>query len=200
MSRFLLWMWDALVDLRVALRGLLFRRRKTPDWRGLRRGPSRVDPWVCPGRAKTSAYSVTMVRCWLEDLKRGDLTMTAEFGVYVDKHGDPSRRMGTVEWEGKAERVAWHPPYILLFGSRFIEIRHVETGRLVQIIPGNDIRCIWDGRGASQYQVTPDGAWDEVVSQQPKIHGVMNMEMDQAGGAKLTVQHVFELVPKIPLS
>ena len=200
MSRFLLWMWDALVDPRVALRVLLFRRRKIPDWRGLRRGPSRVDPWVCSGRIKTSSYSVTMVGSLLEVMKGDDLTMTTEFGLYVDKLGDPSRRMGTVEWEGTAEQVAWHPPYILLFDSRFIEIRHVETGRLVQIIPGNDIRCIWDGRGASQYQVTPDGAWDEAVSQQPKIHGVMNMEMDQAGGAKLTVQHVFELVPKIPLS
>ncbi|KAE9397959.1 citron-like protein, partial [Gymnopus androsaceus JB14] len=64
-----------------------------------------------------------------------------EFGVYVDKHGDPNRAAGTVEWEGTAERVALHAPYVLLFDSRFIEVRHLETGRLVQIIPGNDIRC-----------------------------------------------------------
>ena len=42
-----------------------------------------------------------------------------EFGLYVDRHGDPSRSTGTVEWEGTAEKVAWHPPYILLFDSRF---------------------------------------------------------------------------------
>ena len=120
--------------------------------------------------------------------------MTAEFGLYVDKHGDPRRSMGTVEWEGKAERVAWHAPYILLFGSRFIEIRHVETGRLVQIILGNDIRCTWDGRGTNQYQAIPEDPWGEEVSQQPKIHGVMNIVMDQAGKTKSTVQHVFELV------
>ncbi|KAF9646331.1 hypothetical protein BDM02DRAFT_3065113, partial [Thelephora ganbajun] len=52
-----------------------------------------------------------------------------------------------VEWEGAAERVAWHPPYTLPFDSRFIEIRHVETGRLVQIVSGNDMRWIWDGWG-----------------------------------------------------
>ncbi|KAH9965641.1 CNH domain-containing protein [Lactifluus volemus] len=72
-----------------------------------------------------------------------------EFGLYVNRHGDPSRTKGTIEWEGTAEHVAWHPPYILIFDSRFIEVRHVETGRLCQIIPGHDLRCIWDGRGAS---------------------------------------------------
>ena len=126
-----------------------------------------------------------------------DLTTSPEFGIYVDKHGDPSRHMCTVEWEGTAERVAWHPPYILLFDSRFIEIRHVETGRLVQTIPGNDIRCTWDGRGTNQYQAIPEDPWGEMASQQPNIHGVMNTEMSQAGK---TVQHVFELVPKVPLS
>ncbi|KAH9959699.1 hypothetical protein BGW80DRAFT_1131259, partial [Lactifluus volemus] len=58
------------------------------------------------------------------------------------------RTKGTIEWEGTAEHVARHPPYILIFDSRFIEVRHVENGRLCQIIPGHDLRCIWDGRGA----------------------------------------------------
>ena len=65
--------------------------------------------------------------------------VSTELGLYVDQHGDPSRGTNTIEWEGIAERVAWHPPYILLFDSRFIEIRHVGTGRLVQIISGNDM-------------------------------------------------------------
>ena len=106
-----------------------------------------------------------------------------EFGLYVDRHGDPSRSVGTIEWEGTAERVAWHPPYVLLFDSRFIEIRHVETGRLAQIIPGNDMRCIWDGRGTSSTPpVTPgpDG-WTEGMSQEPRVHGVMNSEPAQTG-------------------
>ncbi|KAF9647677.1 hypothetical protein BDM02DRAFT_3097703, partial [Thelephora ganbajun] len=53
-----------------------------------------------------------------------------------------------VEWEGTAEWVAWNPPYILI-DSRFIGIRHVETGHLVQIISGKDMQCIWDGRDRS---------------------------------------------------
>ncbi|KAF9785479.1 CNH domain-containing protein [Thelephora terrestris] len=120
-----------------------------------------------------------------------------EFGLYVSRFGEISRT-GTVEWEGKAERVAWHPPYILLFDPQFIEIRHVETGRLVQIISGNDMRCSWDGRGT--YRAIPEGALAEVVSQEPRVHGVMNMEMPQLGNMGETVQHVFGLMPTAPLS
>ncbi|KAH9839689.1 Dbl-like domain-containing protein [Rhodofomes roseus] len=129
-----------------------------------------------------------------------------EFGLYVDRHGDPSRGMGTIEWEGTAEHVAWHPPYVLLFDTRFIEIRHVETGRLAQIIPGNDVRCIWDGRGTANVPTStvpgPDG-WTEGISQEPRVHGVMNADngLQPSGprGARPIAQHVFELIPTIPL-
>ncbi|KAL6309388.1 Dbl-like domain-containing protein [Sparassis latifolia] len=130
-----------------------------------------------------------------------------EFGLYVDRHGDPSRSFGTIEWEGTAEHVAFHPPYVLLFDTRFIEIRHVETGRLAQIISGNDMRCIWDGRGTTNTPTSsvpgPDG-WHEGVSQEPRVHGVMNVvdaPQTSAGprAARPVVQHVFELIPTIPL-
>ena len=138
-----------------------------------------------------------MVRYLPENLTQGDLMIATEFGLYANKFGDISRT-GTIEWEGKAERVAWHPPYILLFDPQFIEIRHVETGHLVQIISGNDMRCSWDGRGT--YQTIPEGALAEGVSQEPRVHGVMNMEMPQLGNMGETVQHVFELMPTAPLS
>ncbi|CAL1714491.1 unnamed protein product [Somion occarium] len=131
-----------------------------------------------------------------------------EFGLYVDRHGDPSRSIQTIEWEGTAEHVAWHPPYVLLFDTRFIEIRHVETGRLAQIIPGNDMRCIWDGRGTTSLPPAspgPDG-WNETISQEPRVHGVMNAPdsnpqsgQSRAVAARPVVQHVFELIPTIPL-
>jgi len=124
--------------------------------------------------------------------------VSIEFGLYVDKHGDPSRLLGTIEWEGTAERVAWHPPYILLFDSRFIEIRHVETGRLVQIISGSGMRCIWDGRGANRSQAVSEESSDDMVSHEPRVHGVMNTEVVQPGRG-VTTQHVFELIPTVPL-
>ncbi|EKM81602.1 hypothetical protein AGABI1DRAFT_54457, partial [Agaricus bisporus var. burnettii JB137-S8] len=124
-----------------------------------------------------------------------------EFGVYVDKHGDPSRSAGTIEWEGTAERVALHHPYILLFDSRFIEVRHVETGRLAQIIPGNDIRCIWDGRGVSTNLSIPTTVSEE-MAQEAQVHAVMT-NPDQGpmsvGRPKTIPQCVFELIPTIPL-
>lgn len=123
----------------------------------------------------------------------------AEFGLYITKHGDPSRSTGTIEWEGTAERVAFHQPYILLFDSRFIEVRHVETGRLVQIIPGHDVRCIWDGRGLNSSGQNL-GSADDGVEQEARVHGVMSPEGAGAKGAgKAVAQHVFELIPTIPL-
>lgn len=125
-----------------------------------------------------------------------------EFGLYVDKHGDPSRSAGTIEWEGTAERVALHSPYILLFDTRFIEIRHIETGRLAQIIPGNDVRCIWDGRGLGSNVVAipgPDGR-DDV--QEAQVHAVMNSidSVPHTGSrSRAVAQHVFELLPTVPL-
>ena len=131
-----------------------------------------------------------------------------EFGLYVNQHGDPSRTKGTIEWEGTAKHVAWHPPYILIFGSRFIEVRHVETGRLCQIIPGHDLRCIWDGRGASILPPVPgpNGSWEEALSQEARgVHGVMRAEdapQGRPGSSGVTrgmAQHIFELIPTVPL-
>jgi len=128
-----------------------------------------------------------------------------EFGLYVDKHGEPSRALSTIEWEGTAEQVAIHPPYVLLFDSRFIEIRHVSTGRLVQIIPGSDIHCLWDGRGLSTNIVnTGPENWSEGMSQEPRIHAVMNApEPVPTPGTgvrpRAVAQHVFELIPTVPL-
>jgi RHO1 GDP-GTP exchange protein 1/2 len=111
----------------------------------------------------------------------------------VDKYGDPSRPSGTIEWEGTAERVALHYPYVLLFDSRFIEIRHIATGRLVQIIPGNYIRCVWDGRGPNSNDPFASPGFD-TPSQEAHIHAFMN-EPDLDSGT----QFVFELIPTAPL-
>ncbi|KAN0135922.1 CNH domain containing protein [Lactarius tabidus] len=130
-----------------------------------------------------------------------------EFGLYVDRYGDPTRINGTIEWEGIAEHVAWHPPYVLIFDWRFIEVRHIETGRLCQIIPGIDMRCIWDGCGASAPPITPgpNGTWEEAPSQEARVHGVMRADdlargrAGSLGARRGIVEHVFELIPAVPL-
>jgi hypothetical protein len=139
------------------------------------------------------------------------LLCSDEFGLYVDRHGVPSRSVAVVEWEGTAKRAAHHPPYVLLFDSRFIEVRDVETGQLAQIIPGNDVRCIWDGRGARIPPMPTPGAeaWGEnQYDQEARVHAVMNApdpEPQQPGvprqaRAAVQVQQVVELIPTIPLS
>lgn len=134
-------------------------------------------------------------------------TWLPEFGIYVNKHGAPSRSTSTIEWEGTAERVAMHWPYILLFDSRFIEVRHVSTGLLAQIIPGNELRCIWDGRGTSSTAAATgaEGPQQSIpMNLEPRIHAVMSApeplgQPGQPGRPRAIAQHVFELVPTVPL-
>ncbi|KAF8316675.1 Dbl-like domain-containing protein [Clavulina sp. PMI_390] len=127
-----------------------------------------------------------------------------EFGLYVDRHGDATpRQVGVIEWEGTAERVAFHPPYVVIFDSRFIEIRHIANGKLVQIIQGSDIHCTWDGRGylsrsnTSIYPNTPGpSGWDENSGAiDARIHAVMKADNGPSVHRNTISQHVFELAP-----
>lgn len=161
---------------------------------------SRVVPWVCSVQQTMSSYCAMTVSPTSVTFDYY-IDIPAEFGVYVDKHGDPSRSTGTIEWEGTAERVALHHPYILLFDPRFIEVRQIETGRLAQIIPGNDVRCIWDGRGVSSNRLTFANAGQD-MGQENQVHAVMtNPDQGPISGprTKAIAQCVFELVPTVPL-
>jgi RHO1 GDP-GTP exchange protein 1/2 len=116
----------------------------------------------------------------------------------VDRHGEPSRSPGVVEWEGTAERVAFHPPYILIFDTRFIEVRHIDKGNLVQIIPGVDLHCTWDGRGyfTAPTPMSPiPGGWDDHSPGEATIHAVMKAEEVPNASTRASPQHVFELAP-----
>ncbi|KAF9473408.1 hypothetical protein BDN70DRAFT_790570, partial [Pholiota conissans] len=101
--------------------------------------------------------------------------------------------------EGTAERVALHAPYVLLFDQRFIEVRHLENSRLVQIIQGAEIRCVWDGRAVNEGSaiMAQDGTEEDIV-QEPRVHAVMNLP-EPSGPAgrpsRCIMQHVFELFP-----
>ncbi|CAG8565035.1 14164_t:CDS:10 [Ambispora leptoticha] len=66
-----------------------------------------------------------------------------EIFFYVDKHGELSRQK-TVEWEGKPTAVAMQYPYVIGFDPQFIEVRHVQTGELAQIITGSNMQCLND--------------------------------------------------------
>jgi hypothetical protein len=71
-----------------------------------------------------------------------DCTSTIALGCYITKHGAPSRKCGFIRWEAKVTSFAHRGSHVLLFSSEFIEIRHLTTGRLDQVIEGSDIRLL----------------------------------------------------------
>ncbi|KIY49935.1 Dbl homology domain-containing protein [Fistulina hepatica ATCC 64428] len=158
--------------------------------------PQREDPRMVPlAKRCESSRPLGMFRSGKDEF----LLCYDEFGLYVDKHGDPSRPAMAIEWEGTAQDVALHEPYVLLFDSRFIEVRHLETGRLCQIISGTEMRCIWDGRGADDLATQAPGAFQEA-----RVHGVMSASDSTSppsrGMSRPIAQQVFELLPTTPLS
>ncbi|GAA5876532.1 hypothetical protein JCM3774_003128 [Rhodotorula dairenensis] len=73
-----------------------------------------------------------------------------EFAFYVNKNGWRAKGNWIIQWEGFPTAFALHYPYVLAFEPTFIEVRHVESGALMQIIPGNNIRCLFaDSRNSA---------------------------------------------------
>ncbi|KAH8810365.1 hypothetical protein DL96DRAFT_1759947 [Flagelloscypha sp. PMI_526] len=115
-----------------------------------------------------------------------------EFGVYVDEVGVPIQDRRVIEWEGTAHRVSLHQPCLFVFSPDFLEIRQVEDGKLVQIIFGRNLQCLWDSWSLTEGQPQDDNIWLK-----PTIHALTNVEH---GHLESICQEAFELVPEISLS
>jgi hypothetical protein len=48
-----------------------------------------------------------------------------------------------MRWETKATSFVAIGAHVLLFSPEFIEIRHATSGKLVQVIQGQDIQVLW---------------------------------------------------------
>ncbi|KAG5647488.1 hypothetical protein DXG03_009424 [Asterophora parasitica] len=66
-----------------------------------------------------------------------------EFAFYVNKNGRRSRKDFMVHWEGNPTGFALHEPYVLAFEPSFVEIRHIETGQMSQVIQGSNLRLLF---------------------------------------------------------
>ncbi|KAI6041904.1 CNH-domain-containing protein [Pisolithus marmoratus] len=66
-----------------------------------------------------------------------------DFAFYVNKNGWRSRQEFMVHWEGSPTGFALHYPYVLAFEPMFVEVRHVETGAMSQVIQGNNLRLLF---------------------------------------------------------
>ncbi|ORZ25372.1 hypothetical protein BCR42DRAFT_400016 [Absidia repens] len=99
-----------------------------------------------------------------------------EYGFYIDGKGNRLYPKFLVEWEGNPEAFACQYPYVIAFEQSFIEIRHIVTGELEQIIRGSHIRCLNNGHKTNNAQ----------------IFGVMSDEHRQQSSIfelKLTAEH-----------
>ncbi|KAI7885811.1 hypothetical protein K492DRAFT_156902 [Lichtheimia hyalospora FSU 10163] len=65
-----------------------------------------------------------------------------EMAFYIDKKGRRLRSDWMIRWEGQPTAFAVSFPYIVAFDSTFIEVRDMNTGDLVQVIPGKNVRCL----------------------------------------------------------
>lgn len=66
-----------------------------------------------------------------------------EFAFYVNKTGRRSRKDFCVFWEGNPTGFALHEPFVLAFEPSFVEIRHIETGQLSQVIQAPNLRLLF---------------------------------------------------------
>jgi len=109
--------------------------------------------------------------------------------------GDPILTKDTIKWEGIAEHVACHPPFVFIFDLRFIEVRRIDTGSLCQVIHGNDLRCTWNGYGSSIPLPEPDvdGTCGDAPVPRSSVCGAMRADE----GAGVVLQRIFELVPAV---
>lgn len=73
-----------------------------------------------------------------------------ECGCYITKYGLPSRDCRYIKWEIKAVSYAYRDGNILLISPEFIEVRNITTGRIVQVIEGEDIRLLSSGPHTSK--------------------------------------------------
>ncbi|KAI8340675.1 hypothetical protein BC941DRAFT_417893 [Chlamydoabsidia padenii] len=86
-----------------------------------------------------------------------------EYGFYIDGKGNRLYPNFLVEWEGNPEAFAYQYPYVIAFSPSFIEIRHIITGELEQIIRGSHIKCLNNGH----------------KTEAPLIFGVMSDELQK---------------------
>jgi hypothetical protein len=83
-----------------------------------------------------------------------------EFAFYINKSGQRSRNEFMVIWEEKptgfgtsfflavyngvlTTGTAFHRPYLLAFLPSYVEMRHIETGLVSQMIPGSNVRLLF---------------------------------------------------------
>lgn len=96
------------------------------------------------------------------------------------------------------ERVVCHPPHALLFSPRFVEVRTLDAARIVQVIPGTDLACLWDDAdwaARANALAGPIAPGEEGWSPEARVHCAVREAGERQGQQVL---QVYELLPTLP--
>ncbi|KAK7690932.1 hypothetical protein QCA50_006035 [Cerrena zonata] len=86
----------------------------------------------------TRSKPLGLVRAGVDEL----LVVYNDVGCYITSTGEPARLCGYLRWETSATSYACRNDNLILFSKNFIEIRAIQTGKLIQVIEGEDIRMV----------------------------------------------------------
>lgn len=88
----------------------------------------------------------------------------SDFSFFINKNGWRTRSDWMINWEGIPQSFALWYPYLLAFEPNFIEIRHTETGELLRVILGENIRLLHMGSQEILYAYEDERGYDVVAS------------------------------------
>ncbi|KAG0291667.1 RHO1 GDP-GTP exchange protein 2 [Linnemannia gamsii] len=100
--------------------------------------PNRHDEAFSFLEARPGSFPISMFKINADEF----LMCYTDFAFTMTKKGELAKKE-LIEWEGRPESFALAPPYIIAFEPGLIEVRHIETGALEQIILGNNIRRLY---------------------------------------------------------
>ncbi|KAH8423462.1 putative Rho guanyl nucleotide exchange factor (Rom2) [Aspergillus melleus] len=88
----------------------------------------------------------------------------SDFSFFVNRNGWRARPDWRISWEGNPNAFALSDPYILAFEPNFIEIRHIETSELINIMTGKNIRMLHSSTREILYAYEDESGEDVVAS------------------------------------
>ncbi|KZO97427.1 hypothetical protein CALVIDRAFT_554639 [Calocera viscosa TUFC12733] len=75
------------------------------------------------------------------ELTEGEVLLVySEYGIIL--HRSSKQVLRTALWKSRASQAAFHPPYLLLFAEGLIEVRHMATLALGQLLQAQGVRCV----------------------------------------------------------
>lgn len=95
---------------------------------------------------------------------RNFLLNYSDFSFFVNCNGWRAMPEWMVHWEGVPQHFAFSYPYVIAFEPNFIEIRHVDSGDLVRVVVGENIRFLHESTREIIYVQEDENGNDEVLT------------------------------------